>query len=428
LTTQPESSARRERVWNRNYLLLWQGHFVSALGDVVYQIALGFWILAMTGSTALMGILMAASTIPRVILAPFAGVAVDRSNRKHLIVLTDAVRGVAVVLVGWAAMTGNAQIWMVFAAGVIIGLGAAFFNPSVSSVFPDIVAREKLVQANSIFAMIRAGSGILGNSLGGVLYTILGAPLMFLLNGISYLVSAGTETFMRIPVIHKDRAPSHFVSDLKEGLRFVWSSPGLRFLLLAAGVLYFFFSVAMILFIPLFQQTEWLGPARYGILMASHTGAMIVGMATMASIRIPSERRLVLFAISNVLFVVPLAVFSFFGSFWPMIVCAVFAGYFNAILNVLIQSVIQLGVPQNLRGKVFGMLETLTQGLTPLGMALGGVLGEFLPLRWVIGGSIAVVGLYIFPQLGGRGIRGFFAVPEVGPGAAASESRDPDTE
>ena len=63
----------KTKVWNLNFFLLWQGQFVSAVGDVVYEIALGFWILAMTGSTALMGTLMAASTIPRVLLGPFAG-------------------------------------------------------------------------------------------------------------------------------------------------------------------------------------------------------------------------------------------------------------------------------------------------------------------------------------------------------------------
>jgi len=146
--------------------------------------------------------------------------------------------------------------------------------------------------------------------------------------------------------------------------------------------------------------------------MAVFTAAMIVGMATTASIKIPPERRLLIFGIGIVLFVTPLVAFPFFGVFWPMLVCIAIAGYFNAIVNVLISSVIQLGVPQQLRGKVFGLLDTLTQGLTPIGMAIGGVLGEFLPLPWVIGGAFALIGVYIFPQLGARGVRDFFAVED----------------
>jgi MFS family permease len=83
------------RLWNRNFLLLWQGQIVSSLGDVTHSIALGFWILAVTGSTALMGSLMAASTVPRILVAPFAGVLVDRIDRRRLLIWMDTIRGIA---------------------------------------------------------------------------------------------------------------------------------------------------------------------------------------------------------------------------------------------------------------------------------------------------------------------------------------------
>ena len=177
-----------------------------------------------------------------------------------------------------------------------------------------------------------------------------------------------------------------------------------------AGLMNFLFSVAMVLIIPLFQRTEWLRPARYGITMAVFTTSMILGMATTAAIKIPAERRLFLFGLGTVLFIVPLIFFPFFNIFWPMLICMVFGGYFNSAVNVLINSVLQLGVPQQHRGKVYGLLEALTQGLTLIGLALGGILGEFFPLKWVIGGAIVIIGLYIFPQLGSKGIREFFPV------------------
>jgi MFS family permease len=360
-----------------------------------------------------MGTLLAASTIPRVLLAPLAGVVIDRTDRKWMLVTMDVVRGIAVVLVAVAAMTGHAKIWMVFAAGVVIGICAAFFSPAIMSVIPDIVARERIVQANSFFSMIRAGSGILGNSVGGFLYALLGAPLMFLINGISYLFSSGTEVFLRIPATHKERAGSRFFADMKEGFRFVWSNQGIRFLMLAAGVLNFFAFIGIVLIIPLFQRTEWLGPSRYGVFMAVFTAAMVAGMATTAAIKIPAPRRMLVFGFSTVAFVVPFMVLPFFGAFWPMLICAATCGYFNAIVNVLLQSVLQLAVPDEHRGKVFGLMETLTAGLTPLGMAAGGLLGEIFPIRWVIGGAFALIGVFIFPQLSSRGVRAFFTVSDT---------------
>jgi len=106
---------------------------------VVYEIALGFWILAVTGSTALMGSLMAASSLPRILVSPFAGVIVDRGDRRWILTLMDLIRGLAVILVAWAAFAGRIQVWMVFAAGVILGTCGAFFSPAVGSATPDLV-------------------------------------------------------------------------------------------------------------------------------------------------------------------------------------------------------------------------------------------------------------------------------------------------
>jgi MFS family permease len=211
---------------------------------------------------------MAASTLPRVVLSPFAGVWVDRLDRKWLIVLMDAGRGIAVLFAGTMALLGLLQIWMVFVVGVIIGIGAAFFEPSVSSVIPDLVEKKDLVRANSGFAMIRAGSGILGNSGAGVLYALIGAPLLFLLNGFSYLASAVSELFMRVPRIHHQARQRHFWDDMRSGLTFVWNYKGLRFLFLGAAVINFFASISFVLMLPLFQRTASLGPGRYGATMA----------------------------------------------------------------------------------------------------------------------------------------------------------------
>jgi DHA3 family macrolide efflux protein-like MFS transporter len=367
-------------------------------------------ILAVTGSTALMGTLMAASVIPRVVLAPFAGVFVDRTDRKWLMVAMDAIRGIAVVLVGVAVFTGNAAVWMVFAAGIVIGLCAAFFNLCIGSVIPDLVAREQLVQANSFFSMIRAGSGILGNSAGGLLYTVLGAPILFLANGISYLFSAFTEIFIKVPILNKEREKKRFFRDMKDGLAFVWRNSGLRFLLVATSVMNFFSFIGIVLLIPFFQKTEWLGAARYGIIMAMFTVGMLAGMATTATIKVPAQRRLLVFGVSTVCFVIPLTAIPFAGSFWIMVICTILGGYFNAVINVLIESVLQLSVPKEFRGKVLGLVETLSGGLAPVGMAVGGLLGEYLPLKWVIGGAFFMVGLFIFPRLGAHGLREYFAV------------------
>ncbi len=392
----PPDERGPRKLWNMNFFLLWQGQFVSAVGDIVYAIALGFWVLALTGSTALMGTLMAASTLPRVLVAPFAGVIVDRSNRKWLLVLMDIIRGVAVVFIGVAAFQDFIQIWMVFLTGIIIGFCSAFFNPAVGSSLPDIVEKSKIIQANSVFSIIYTSSGIIGNSAGGFLFKILGAPLMFLFNGFSYLFSSLTLVFMRIPqIVHKTE--QHFFEDMKEGFSFVWHVKGLRALIVMASVLNFFASMGIMLILPLFEQNEQLGPALYGFAMAFFTGGLFLGFLFASIFSFNPGKRFSVFALCCVLMSFCMIMFPVFLYFPIMAFFAFLAGFVNAILNALINGVTQLTVPQDKRGKVFGLMGSVAGGLTPIAFATGGILAEFIAVRVIISGSFVLTLFFFIP-------------------------------
>jgi len=389
------------KLWNKNFLLLWQGGLVSIMGDMLYEIALGFWVLAVTGSTGLMGTLMAVSMIPRVLISPFAGVIADRHNRKRIIVLMDLLRGLMVTVVGVVAILGYLEVWMVFTVGILLGTCAAFFDPAVGSVFPDLVPADKLEKANSAFALIHSGSRIAGNSLGGFLYVTLGAPLMFLLNGISYLFSSLTETFITIPSHIHDSKKLTFFQDMKEGYRYVWKNKGLRTLLAVGAFLNFFATIGFILILPFFQQSESLGPARYGIFMGVSAAGSLLGMIFVSVKKILPEKRFNWFVGSLIFFTFLYVFIPLFPIFPLMLVIAVICGIFNSIVNILLQTVMQLTIDPDKRGKVFSLLSMLLSGLMPVAMALGGWLGEFLPIQWVIAGSMmlcGIPGLFLLPS------------------------------
>ncbi len=392
------------KLWTMNFFLLWQGQLVSGLGDVIYEIALGFWVLAVTGSTGLMGTLMAASALPRILIAPFAGVIVDRCNRRNMIVLMDLIRGIVITAVGIAAILGFVQIWMVFAAGVILGICAAFFNPTVSSTVPDIVSKDKLIQANSALNMVGTGASILANPLGGFMYQLLGAPIMFLTNGISYLVSAFTEIFIKVPKIERkvtaedsmQSTRERFKQDLKSGFKFVWNFKGLRYLIITAAFLNFFANMAIILILPLFQRTQTLGAGKYGVAIALLTGGMFTGMAIISIIKVPYEKRLSIFMVSGVIFSIAFAIFPIMD-FKFMLVLLFIAGFFNAIVNTFIGATLQLTVPQEMRGKVFSIMNTVCGGLVPIAMAIGGILAEFIAIKYIIITCFLLSGMAIIP-------------------------------
>jgi len=292
-------NSKKGKLWTTSFFILWQGQLVSTLGDAAYSVSLGFWVLAVTGSTALMGMLMAASTLPGVLVSPFAGVLIDRHNRKHLLILMDMIRGLSIVLVSAAAFTGIIAVWMVFVAGIILSICGAVFRPGVNSSVPDIVSTLKLSNANAMLSIASTGSNMLGNVAGGFLFQLLGAPFLFIFNGLSYLFSGVSLSFVNIPKSEK-YTKQNVWKDMSDGFHFMWKLKGLRYLLLMAAVLNFFLSIALILFLPLFQRTPSLGAGKYGVAMACFMGGAMAGYVFSSVKSIPPHRKLKLFIISYI--------------------------------------------------------------------------------------------------------------------------------
>ncbi len=386
----------KEKLWTTNFLVLWQGQLVSTLGDAIYSIALGFWVLSVTGSTALMGTLMAVSMLPGIIISPFAGVIVDRWNRKRIIITADIIRGLSIVFIAIAAFSGFIEIWMVFVTGIIESTCGAFFRPSINSSIPDMVPKSKIEGANSVFSMATTGSSLIGNSSGGFLFQAIGAPFMFLFNGLSYLFSGILVFFIKIPQV-KRKSEQHFLSDMKEGFSFIWRLRGLRYILIIAAIMNFFFNIVIILLMPLFQKTEELGAGKYGVAMACFMGGAMLGFILMSVLKVPPSKRFRVFVISNILMDFSIIAFANMKLFGLMIPVLIIGGFTNAIINVFIMSTIQITTPPEMRGKILSLLNMLTQGLTPFAMALGGILGGIFPIRIVMTVSLVIVFLVDVP-------------------------------
>lgn len=211
---------------------------MSTIGDAIYSIALGFWVLAVTGSTALMGTLMAASTLPGVLVAPFAGVIIDNSNKKRLFIAMDMLRGLCIILLAVAAYQGLIAIWMVFVAGILLSICGAIFNPGIQATVPDIVPKSKISNALSAFSILSTGSNMVGNAAGGFLYQALGAPVLFLFDGLSFLFRE--HQLLLLKFRQTETKKNYIFKDMSDGFRYIWNQKGLRIILLLAAMSNFF--------------------------------------------------------------------------------------------------------------------------------------------------------------------------------------------
>ncbi|MCM1988999.1 MFS transporter [Oceanirhabdus seepicola] len=378
------SGLAQKKLWNINFYLLLQGQLFSVFGDNIYDIALRVWILAKTESTAIMGVLMAVTYIPRVIISPFAGTFVDRHDRKRVLIISDIICGVSTILIGIAAIIGFLKIWMVVIVGVIVGSCSCFFYPAINSIVPDIVPKSKLIKANSIFSLINTGDNIMGNAIGGFLVQIIGAPISFLVNGVSFLLSAISQYFIKVPQIEFTSNKVSFLQDLRDGFNFIKKSKGLKQLYIILCFFNFFASMSMMLTLPLFKANNNLGIGLYGVAMAINGVGMFLGFTMLSTIEIKKEKRFHLFIISGIITSITMIIYSLTVNFYLIAILFFINGFAVAIINSLIQSSIQISVPSNMRSKAFAFKKTLSSGLMPLGMILAGVLAEKIGMNIVI--------------------------------------------
>jgi len=177
------------KLLNRNFFLLWQGQFVSRIGSEVFSIAAIIWIKQATESATLMGILGMVAAIPALLLGPIGGAFADRYSRRRIIIFSDVINGLAVMLLAVVFYlqpeNSDAILASLFGVAISIAIVSSFFVPAISASIPDLVPSDGVAGANSLRQLSSQLSMFLGQGLGGVLFRVLGAPLVVLIeNGI----------------------------------------------------------------------------------------------------------------------------------------------------------------------------------------------------------------------------------------------------
>lgn len=429
-----QTTAQPRRLWNKDFLLLWQGQFVSRLGNQAFNIALVLWIVQNTGSATLMGLLLMVSSIPALILAPIGGAFADRYPRKKIIIACDLISGIVVLaLTALLFLRPDATeviLVGIFITAICLAVSGSFFGPAIGASVPDLVPKERIAVANSLGQFSIQLSLFIGQGFGATLFRILGAPLMFLFNGLSFLFSAFSELFIRIPQSIPERSSrwqdrfGEFRRDLAEGLRYVWGTTGLKGLVLISAVGNFF-TAPILLLLP-FYVTEYLGVREdwYGFLLAAFGVGALLGFLVIGLM--PPSGRVRLRAMLLVMFVDA----STYGLLvlapgpWPALALAVLSGATGGFLTVNITTLVQLTTPSEIRGRIFGLLATISGSITPIAMGLSGVVadltGRNVPLIYLTCSAILLLLAVIIT--GHRDIRTFLAYD---PPRAAKDSPAP---
>jgi MFS transporter, DHA3 family, macrolide efflux protein len=381
------------KLWNRNFILLLQGHAVSIFGDVLYSIAIGFWVYEKTGSTALMGMMSSISMFVSMFLGPFSGAIIDRSDRKKVIVGMDVIRGILMIVVGFFAIQGRLGVPMILFTALIAALCGVFFNPATMTVFVDIVPKTELVRAQSLYSGTVSLISLVGKGVSGALLVIFGIGPMIILNGISFLFSAFTVLFIRVPKGVKQGqqiSVKHVLHDVAQGAKDALATPGLNTLIKCALLANFLGSGYMSLLIPLALQ-KGLNMTEYGFFMAAGSLAAVLGMGFLGLFKIPGKYKMKIFVtaftIQGIVYIIGLLGYGFV---W--LTTAFFVGDFlNVIGNAILNATMLIAIPRDKRATIFGFVSSFSiAGMALSTLAYGFLAESFnLSLITIIGTTLS---------------------------------------
>src|SRR4051812_24276287 len=361
---------------HRNYKLFFAGQSISLIGTWMTRIATSWLVYRLTGSALLLGVVGFAGQIPSFLLAPFAGVLVDRWNRHRLLVATQVLALLQSLALAILALTGVVQIWHVILLSVFQGLINAFDMPARQAFVVEMVERrEDLANAIALNSSMVNAARLLGPSLGGIIIAAVGEGWCFMIDAISYLAVIASLLAMKLeprPIVVRD---TRVLEEMRVGFQYVARFQPVRSALLLLSLVSIM-GMPYTVLMPVISASAFHGGSNtLGFLMTASGVGALAGALYLAS------RRSVLglgraMVVSTAVFGLALTVFSQVRNLWLALAVLPFVGAGMMITMAATNTIIQTVVSEELRGRVMAFYTMAFLGTAPIGSLLAGVLAD----------------------------------------------------
>ncbi|MCL4355173.1 MAG: MFS transporter [Nitrososphaerota archaeon] len=367
---------------NRPFFSLWFGQLVSVSGDAIFDVALLWLVLTTTGSIFLVGITQAVIFLPTVIVAPIAGVYVDRFNRQTTMVVSNVVQGGVVAAISFLYFIDELPFPALLALIFVLYSFSRFFYAATKATIPRLVQdHDNLTAANSLFSLTTSFNQFASYAVGGLIIALLGVDLPITYDSITFFFAAAM--FMLIPKhlgempVHPDSvqlSPSRrsFRADFTEGLRYFLSSRLLVELAILAAVVNLSLGGVFALLAP--YAKFWVNgdSSTYGFILAAFSLGLFLGAYVVGKLR--NTREYVgklqfagVFAVGTIIAFVGLSTTQFLA------IALIFTfGFVLSVLNVPLQALFQAIIPQEVFGRVITVIVALLSIAQPLSAAVSG--------------------------------------------------------
>ncbi|MBI2305646.1 MAG: MFS transporter [Chloroflexi bacterium] len=389
---------------HHNYRLLWFGTLVSSSGDWMDQIAFNWLVYSLTGSAIYLGLVNLCRMVPVLALTLFGGVVADRVERRRLMFTTQSAAMLMAFILATLVVTNLVQVWVVFVIAFGRGVMMSFNQPARQSLLSELVPTQDLSNAIALHAATLNLTRIIGPAIGGLLLATVGVAGAFYLNAASFLAVLYSLAMMRLDERLTKRLPNSVLADLVDGLRYLYSRPQLRTIVLLALLPLTFATPYQTMLAVFAKDVLKVGGGGLGLLSASSGIGAVLGAMSIASIRSDARLgRLMLIGMASL--GLSLVAFSLSPWLWLSLPLLAGVGLSMQVYQTINRTLVQLNVAQEYRGRILSFMY-LDRGMVPLGTLLAGFGTATLGPQIAVGGMAAlllvttVLATYFIPSIG----------------------------
>jgi len=385
---------------HRNYRLFFSGQFISVCGTWMQTVAQSWLVYRLTGSALLLGLVGFCSQFPVLMLSPVTGAVADRYDRRRLIVATQIASMLLALVLAVLTLSGRIRVWHLPVLASLLGVVNALDVPARQAFVVEMVGKEDLLNAIALNSSMFNSARILGPSIGGVLVATIGEGWCFLANSMSYIAVIVGLLLMRLEARPCPPTSEPLSVRVAAGFHYVWQARPIRMLMLLLGLVSLL-GMPYAVLMPIFAATILHGaPRALGVLMGAAGIGALSGALTLASRRgVCGLERWIAFSTAG--FGASLILFASSRTFWLSAALLVPVGFGMIGQVASSNTLIQMVVPDALRGRVMSVYSMMLIGMAPFGSLLAGLTAQHLGAPW----TVALCGCVCLVAAAGFGTR-----------------------
>ena len=375
-----------------NYRLWFSGQVVSLAGTWMQSTAQGYLIYQLTGSPAYLGLVGFMGGLPAWLFTLYGGVVADRFSRRTLLVLTQIAMLVLAFILAALTFSNVIQPWHIIVLAFLLGVANAFDAPARIAFVTELVSREDITNAIALNSTMFTFATVVGPAVAGLTYAALGPAWCFTLNGISFIALIIALLFMRIKPIVQPSHRATVMTDLKEGLHYVFSNSLILSLTGSIGLVSVF-GIGMLTLLPAWATDILHGDVTTNGLLVAARGLGSLVSALMLAYLGSRKYRGKLWMLGA--FTMPVMLFIFAWIRWLPLALVTLVGVGWSFMMIMNNSnaMMQSAVPDHLRGRVMSVYTLIFFGAMPLGSLFAGFFAQKFgePLTFMISAAVLMV-------------------------------------